>query len=204
MRESGLGYLLLLLLLLLALPTGALAGGRPPPVFVNAFDPIIQSTARDFGIEPELVKAVIAAESSFQPEAVSEAGAVGLMQLMPHTAAQLGVDDPTNPDQNIEGGTRYLAEMLERYGDVRRALAAYNAGPEAVDRFGGVPPYNETKTYLSRVLRFYRGYRIDAQPGKQRAPVVAKSAKATKRRIRPGTERIEMIRGTRRSFGQDD
>jgi soluble lytic murein transglycosylase-like protein len=202
MRKSGLGSSLLLVSLLVALPSGVMAGGRRPPSLVNAFDPIIESTARDFGIEPALVKAVIAAESSFEPEAVSRAGAMGLMQLMPETAALLGVADPLNPDQNIEGGTRYLAEMLERYGDMRQALAAYNAGPEAVDRFGGVPPYRETKIYLSRVLRFYRGYRVGPRPAKR--PVVTRAPKATKRRIRPGTAQIEMIRGTTRTYGQDN
>jgi hypothetical protein len=199
-RRFGLGYPLLVLFVLLALPSGVLAGDRSAPSLVDAFDPIIQSTARDFGVDPALVKAVIAAESSFEPEAVSRIGALGLMQLMPETAAQLGVEDPLDPDQNIEGGTRYLREMLDRYGDMRRALAAYNAGPDAVDSFDGVPPYRETRVYVSRVLSFYRGYRAESHsPKRTRA---ARRVTAAPQRIRPGTAGIEIIRGTTRSYGQ--
>ena len=193
MRKSGLGYSLLVLFPLLALPSGVLAGGLPAPSLADSFDPIILRTARGFGVDPALVKAVIAAESAFQPEAVSRVGALGLMQLMPATAAKLGVEDPLDPDQNIEGGTRYLRAMLDRYRDVRRALAAYNAGPEAVDSFGGVPPYHETRVYVSRVLDFYRGYRGEPRPARR---------KGSTRRVRPGTAGIEMIRGTKRTYGQ--
>lgn len=133
---------------------------RDPPVN-HGYDSLIVRAAREHRLEPALVKAVIAAESNFSPIAVSRAGAQGLMQLMPKTATQLGVEDPFHERQNIVGGSRYLREMLDRYGDLQRALAAYNAGPEAVDRYRGVPPYKETQAYVKRVLNYYHGYRDD-------------------------------------------
>jgi hypothetical protein len=125
------------------------------------FDGIILRAAGRHGVRPALVKAVIAAESNFQPDAVSHVGAQGLMQLMPGTARELGVDRPFGVVENIDGGVRYLRAMLDRYGDVSRALAAYNAGPTAVDRYGGIPPYRETQAYVKRVLEYYRGYRAE-------------------------------------------
>ena len=125
------------------------------------YDGLIGLTARENQVQPALVKAVIAAESNFDPGAVSRKGALGLMQLMPETAEQLGVEDPHQPSDNVRGGTRYLRSMLDRYGDLSRALAAYNAGPTAVDRYGGVPPYPETRDYVNRVLTYYRAYHGD-------------------------------------------
>lgn len=124
----------------------------------HSFDALIAYTARIYGVDPALVKAVVAAESNFQVDAVSRKGAQGLMQLMPATSATLGVHAPLEPVENLNGGVRYLKEMLDRYGDVTRALAAYNAGPTAVDRHQGIPPYPETKAYVKRVLNYYRGY----------------------------------------------
>lgn len=124
----------------------------------DTYDTLIQSTAAEYGIPPALVKAVIAAESAFNPTAVSRAGAQGLMQLMPGTAAALGVSDSLVPEENVRGGVTYLRLMIERYGDLSRALAAYNAGPGAVDKYGGIPPYRETKDYVARVLSYYRQY----------------------------------------------
>ena len=124
----------------------------------HGYDRLIVRTALAYRLEPALVKAVIAAESNFAERAVSRAGAQGLMQLMPGTAEELGVADPFEAEENITGGVRYLREMLDRYGDVRRALAAYNAGPTAVDRHRGMPPYPETKAYVERVMHYYRGY----------------------------------------------
>ena len=128
------------------------------------YDGLIGLTAREHEVEPALVKAVITAESNFDPEAVSHKGAQGLMQLMPVTATDLGVDDPLRPTENVRGGTRYLRLMLDRYGDLERAVAAYNAGPAAVDRYGGVPPYRETQAYVRRVLTYYRHYHGDFAP----------------------------------------
>ena len=133
-------------------------GSRSDLPVQYAFDMLIARTARSYGVDPALVKAVIAAESNFQIEAVSSAGAQGLMQLMPATASELGVETPFLPGENLKGGVRYLKSMLDRYGDVERALAAYNAGPAAVDRHGGIPPYQETQAYVKRVLHYYRGY----------------------------------------------
>jgi len=122
------------------------------------FDGLIGSAARQHRVQPALVKAVIAAESNFDPADVSVRGAQGLMQLMPITAASLGVADPLAPDENVRGGVAYLRVLLDRYGDLERALAAYNAGPTSVDRYGGVPPYPETQDYVQRVLTYYRHY----------------------------------------------
>jgi soluble lytic murein transglycosylase len=124
----------------------------------GGYDGLIVLTALEHQVQPALVKAVIAAESGFDAGAVSRKGAQGLMQLMPATAEQLGVEDPFQPSENVRGGTRYLRKMLDRYGDLSRAIAAYNAGPSAVDRYGGIPPYRETQDYVNRVLTYYRAY----------------------------------------------
>jgi hypothetical protein len=124
----------------------------------HGYDALILRSAREHRVEPALVKAVMAAESNFEPRAISRVGAQGLMQLMPETARTLGVQEPFEPEQNVAAGARYLRAMLDRYGDLRRALAAYNAGPTAVDQHRGVPPYPETRAYVDRVLNYYRGY----------------------------------------------
>ena len=132
---------------------------RPPSR--GSYDPLIAAAARQNGVPPALVKAVIAAESRFNPRAISPKGAQGLMQLMPATARRLGVADPMHAEQNVRGGVRYLRHLHDRYGDWTRALAAYNAGPTAVDRYGGIPPYRETRQYVNRVLTYYRRYHGD-------------------------------------------
>jgi soluble lytic murein transglycosylase-like protein len=128
------------------------------PRNITAYDDLIAGEAQRNGLPPALVKAVIAAESNFNARAVSRKGAQGLMQLMPSTAESLGVEDPFHVEQNVRGGARYLAHLFSRYGDWSRTLAAYNAGPEAVDRHGGIPPYAETREYVDRVLAYYRRY----------------------------------------------
>ena len=118
------------------------------------------AAARRHGLDPNLVLAVVGVESDFQPAAVSHKGAQGLMQLMPATARELGVTDALDPAQNLDGGTRYLRMLMAQYGgDLGKALAAYNAGPGAVKRHGGVPPYRETHHYIDRVLKRYRSAR---------------------------------------------
>jgi soluble lytic murein transglycosylase-like protein len=115
------------------------------------------AAARRHGLDPALVAAVVSVESGFRPEAVSRKGAQGLMQLMPGTAASLGVGDPLDPAQNLDGGARHLGQLLTLYGgDLTRALAAYNAGEGAVQRHGGVPPYRETRAYVKKVLERYQ------------------------------------------------
>jgi soluble lytic murein transglycosylase-like protein len=125
----------------------------PAPVAPDrAFDPIIDEASAQYGVDPELVRAVIRAESQFDPTAESGAGAKGLMQLMPILSKELGVQDPFNPRQNIFGGVRYLSKLLDRHnGDVSLALASYNAGPRNVDRYKGVPPFKETRGYVRRI-----------------------------------------------------
>jgi soluble lytic murein transglycosylase-like protein len=115
---------------------------------------IVNSMSRQYRIDPDLINSVIYAESGFNPRAVSPKGAQGLMQLMPQTAAKLGVPDAFDPGANVEGGTRYLRELLETYDfDLVKALAAYNAGPERVEQYRGVPPYQETRAYIARIVR---------------------------------------------------
>jgi membrane-bound lytic murein transglycosylase MltF len=115
---------------------------------------VINAVSSRHHLDPDLINSVIHAESGFNPRAVSPKGARGLMQLMPQTASRLGVTDSFDPSANVEGGTRYLRELLERYNfDLIKALAAYNAGPQRVEQYDGVPPYYETQAYVGRIIR---------------------------------------------------
>lgn len=118
---------------------------------------IITEAANKYGVDPKLVEAIIKTESNFKPNIVSKKGAAGLMQLLKTTAQNLGVKNRFDPKQNIFGGVKYFKEMLDRFqGDLKLALSAYNAGPEAVEKYNGIPPYKETQNYVSKVLSYYR------------------------------------------------
>ena len=132
----------------------------PAPVPPEQIDQLVQQNADIWQVDPALIKSVIANESSFNANATSPVGAQGLMQLMPETAASLGVKNPYDPAQNVAGGTRYLRGLLDRFkGDTRLAVAAYNAGPGAVEKYGDVPPYAETQNYVKNVLGSLDQYR---------------------------------------------
>ena len=123
------------------------------------FEQLIRNCSEKYGVNPCLVKAVIHAESGYNPNAVSSKGASGLMQLMPGTAKSLKVADRFNPKDNVEGGVKYLRFLLDTFrGDVSLAVAAYNAGLNKVAKYGGIPPYNETRTYVNRVLSYMKSY----------------------------------------------
>lgn len=126
--------------------------------YIDKYGSIIKQASAHFEVEPSLIKAVIMAESGFNHRAVSHKGAQGLMQLMPSTADLLRVNDPFDPTENIFGGTRYLKQLLDRFSDMRMAVAAYNAGPKAVESYRGIPPYEETQTFVKRVIQYYDGY----------------------------------------------
>jgi soluble lytic murein transglycosylase-like protein len=146
-------------------------------------DEIINSISGRHHIDPDFINSVIHAESGFNQHAVSRKGAQGLMQLMPQTADQLGVADAFNPGDNVEGGTRYLRELLERYNfDAVKALAAYNAGPARVEQYGGVPPYAETRAYVARIVRDFNRKKLA-----EKKEIAAKRA-ATAKPIKKGTE----------------
>jgi cell wall-associated NlpC family hydrolase len=151
--------------------TGELAGEATP------YDGMIVQAAHDAGIPPALLKAVAKAESGFNPNATSPAGAQGMMQLMPGTAAGLGVTNPFDPMQSLEGGARYLRRQLDAFGgDMQKAVAAYNAGPAAVTRYGGIPPYPETQAYVPRVMGYFAEFSPDPASATTPAPTVDPAA----------------------------
>ena len=140
---------------------------HPAAVSVNGaatkqqFNALILDAAREYQLDPALVHAVITAESAYDPEAISKAGAVGLMQLMPGTARRYGVQDRRDPVDNLRGGVRYLHYLLNRFKTLPLALAAYNAGEHAVVKYGHqIPPYPETQAYVRKVLNYYRAYQL--------------------------------------------
>jgi soluble lytic murein transglycosylase-like protein len=145
------------------------------PVDLNR---VIAAASGRYRLDPDLVNSVIRAESGFNVRAVSRKGAQGLMQLMPGTASKLGVPNAFDPEANVEGGTRYLRELLERYNfDVVKALAAYNAGPHRVEQYGGVPPYYETRAYVARIVRDFNRKKLAAKGAAVQPPALPKHAK---------------------------
>ena len=136
---------------------------KPQTLKPQDLNEVINTISDRHHIDPDFISSVIHAESGFNPRAVSPKGAQGLMQLMPGTASKLGVSNAFDPRANVEGGTRYLTELLERYNfDVIKALAAYNAGPLRVQQYGGVPPYHETQAYVAPIVRDYNRKKIAA------------------------------------------
>ncbi len=156
---------------------------------------LIDLYARDRGLSPQLVQAVIQVESAYNPRARSSKGAMGLMQLMPDTARQLRVPDPYDPAQNIRGGTLYLRRQLDRFdGDLTLALAAYNAGPTAVARYDGVPPYAETRNYVRKVLSLYRGGSAPQAVQEHARDQSRKRSRVARQQAPPGSK-VYMSRG---------
>ncbi len=146
-------------------PVDSAAPNAPAMVPPAQIDALVNENAQSQEVDPALIKAIIANESGFNANATSNVGAQGLMQLMPGTASGLGVTDAYDPAQNVAGGTKYIKGLLDRFnGDVRLAVAAYNAGPGAVEKYGGVPPYAETQNYVQNVLASYTKYRGAATP----------------------------------------
>jgi len=138
------------------------ASRKAPSVYIKDYEATILEASKRFEVELHLIKAVIKAESNFDHEAVSPKGAQGLMQLMPGTADDMEVDDALDPEENILGGTRYLSLLLKRFrNDKMLALAAYNAGPDTVESYNGIPPFPETRAFVKRVMAYYKSYRSE-------------------------------------------
>lgn len=150
---------------------------------------VVNEASGRYRLDPDLVNSVIKAESDFNTHAISRKGAQGLMQLMPQTASQLGVPNAFDPQANVEGGTKYLRELLEKYNfDLIKALAAYNAGPQRVERFGGVPPYYETRAYVARIVRDFN--RKKAAQEKAAVAKISSSPKAVTARPNADVSRV--------------
>ncbi len=127
---------------------------------MNSYDDIIREASLHHDMQFELIKALIHAESNFNPNAISRSGAIGLMQIMPNNLNAFGINDPFDPRDNVMGGTKYLKQLMKKYNsDVSLSLAAYNAGPGAVDKYQDIPPFPETEDYVEKVLKFYAHYR---------------------------------------------
>jgi len=140
--------------------------GKKEPALQRDYTAYVHKAAMKYDIAPELIKAVIKTESNGNHKAVSRKGAMGLMQLMPSTATDMNVSNPFNPEENIEGGAKYLRHLLERFnGNLTLALAAYNSGPRTVEKYGAIPPISETREYVRRVFDLYNGKRIYAFSG---------------------------------------
>ena len=144
---------------------------------------VVNSASAAYHLDPDLVNSVIHAESGFKAHAVSPKGARGLMQLMPSTASALGVNDAFDPQDNVAGGSRYLRELLERYNfDLVKALAAYNAGPERVEQYNGVPPFHETRAYVARIVHEYNRKKIAQEKAAAQSAKDAATSRARKQK----------------------
>ena len=169
-------------------PAGTTAAAAIPPA--NLADVVGPVSQKHF-IDPALITSVIRAESAFNPRAVSPKGARGLMQLMPETAAKLGVRNAFDANANVEGGTRYLQELLEQYNwDLVKALAAYNAGPQRVAQYGGVPPYRETHAYVARIIRDFNRQKLAQQHSKTATRKPTTPSRSRKLVARPGESSV--------------
>lgn len=174
-------------------------GGGSPPAAPSArlretpdLEPLIRIHCDAQRLDPRLVRAVIQTESAYNPRAVSRRGALGLMQLMPETARELQVLDAFDPDQNLRGGTLYLRRLLDRFsGRIELALAAYNAGPGAVERHGGIPPYAETRSYVRKILSLYKGGNVVLPAALRTSPA------PTPREPRVPGARVHLVRDSR-------
>ena len=170
-----------------------LSFSKPPASYSRShavdLNEAVNSASGRYRLDPDLVNSVIKAESGFNVRAVSPKGAQGLMQLMPGTASQLGVPNAFDPQANIEGGTKYLRELLERYNfDLVKALAAYNAGPQRVEQFGGVPPYYETRLYVARIVKdFNKKKAAEEKPGPEQKNASTQKASTKTSKRRPAT-----------------
>jgi soluble lytic murein transglycosylase-like protein len=179
-----------------SIPDAPTAAAKPAAVAPQAtarpldLNEVILAASDTYRLDPDLVNSVIRAESGFNIHAVSPKGAQGLMQLMPQTANQLGVSNAFDPEANVAGGARYLRELLERYNfDLIKALAAYNAGPQRVEQYGGVPPYYETKAYVARIVRDFNKKKLaaksSAQPAASKSPANKSPSAASKMKPSP-------------------
>jgi len=180
----------------LARPTEVPVAERP-----QSLNEVIDTIGNRHHIDPDLINSVIRAESGFKPHAVSPKGAQGLMQLMPHTASQLGVANAFDPKSNVEGGTRYLRELLERYNfDLVKALAAYNAGPHRVEQYRGLPPYYETRAYVASIIRDFnrkkRAQQKIAAASKAKGVTSQPQLASTKKHPEASASRIEPLPGS--------
>jgi Transglycosylase SLT domain len=175
-------------------PPVPMAGTFPVVSEAMSLGELVEHASQRNKVDAELVLSVIRAESAFRTNAVSAKGAQGLMQLMPQTAAQLGVRDALDPAANVEGGTRYLRQLLDRYNnDLSKALAAYNAGPGPVDQYHGVPPYSETRAYLAKVIAdFSRHKQARLQASREQARKVEGVKDTQKSRSSAETTRNQM------------
>lgn len=160
---------------------------RQEPLTQEGLNQVVSGAGERHQIDPDFIRSVIKAESGFRQNAVSRKGALGLMQLMPGTASEMGITNPFDPKSNVEGGTKYLRDLLVKYNfDVNKALAAYNAGPKRVDQYGGIPPYYETQAYITRIIRDFNRQKIAENPA------------LAKKRAAPKKSVVANTRGTQR------